>query len=209
MTLPAMHGWTHRPKAQGGTDPIEFPASVMPFAFTIVEDFDMEDETLYTMSASADGGYANLALGCASEIWIGNDDNNGTFQIVNNEDDENQCLGINPDAVGGLFAYDAWMVFSDSFDGVGTIYPDRSFGMWGYPVVAREWRTFTALDQFDAGLRISGVAKIEPPLTDLEGLFSIAVWQISGATRTISHGRMFVTKLSDSEISANQQYPRP
>jgi hypothetical protein len=25
MTLPAMHGWTHRPKAQGGTDPIEFP----------------------------------------------------------------------------------------------------------------------------------------------------------------------------------------
>ncbi len=25
MTGPAYHGWTHRPKAQGGTDPIEFP----------------------------------------------------------------------------------------------------------------------------------------------------------------------------------------
>lgn len=25
--LPAFHGWTHRPKAQGGTDPVDFPAA--------------------------------------------------------------------------------------------------------------------------------------------------------------------------------------
>lgn len=25
MSLPAMHGWTHRPKSQGGTDPIVLP----------------------------------------------------------------------------------------------------------------------------------------------------------------------------------------
>jgi len=27
MSGPAYHGWTHRPRAQGGTDPIDFPAS--------------------------------------------------------------------------------------------------------------------------------------------------------------------------------------
>ena len=34
MTLPAMHGWTHRPKALGGTDPIDIPTGAITWAKT-------------------------------------------------------------------------------------------------------------------------------------------------------------------------------
>lgn len=30
--MPEYHGWTHRPKAQGGTDPIDFPGGSVPYA---------------------------------------------------------------------------------------------------------------------------------------------------------------------------------
>jgi len=74
MTLPSMHGWTHRPKALGGTDPIQTvqPITALGLAFSRSQacnsllEFDFDE--IYTNDDSF--GFSDVTSGRAQFITI-------------------------------------------------------------------------------------------------------------------------------------------
>lgn len=210
------HGWTHRPKSEGGTDPIEFPSgSAMPFAYSYLTYFVAEDDTEYSLFAGDDGGYAGNATGAAASMYIGNDPGRDTFYVLNNTTDENQCLAIQGDN-DGMYAFDAAVLYDTDFDGTVALYPDSAFGLWtnsiptyGTPAnwPSSEWRILTSSEDHNPSVRISSVVYLEPDGVALSSMFSIIFWQLSGSSQTVKQAWAVVTKLSGVDSAPSREYP--
>lgn len=202
------HGWTHRPKAQGGTDPIEFPGGQMPFAYTWFKAASLADVTDYSLGVD-DGEFEPASFGSTAgiadftEIW--NDDAGDTFR--RSDDDTMLWLGGEP----GLFAFDSGAYFGSGFTGRVDLYPLLTQGIvntYSSPstdVYAETRFPVSADGSFT--IRCSGTVLLEPAafadeLPNGSYMITARIAQDSGASRTLTQGWMLWARLTTATAPA-------
>lgn len=81
MAKVVKHAWTHRPRSQGGTDPLPAPSVLQPYVYSYFDGSTSLDEvTTYSLGLLApDAAYSGSGTALAEFQGLGNDD--GTFVI--------------------------------------------------------------------------------------------------------------------------------
>jgi hypothetical protein len=199
------HAWTHRPRAQGGTDPIEV-STIMPIAYTLFTDKEIDDGSRYALGVLDGSSYGSFA-GIADQIHVM--DVGGVFRINDDTDDSLWVFG--PENRPAVFSYDAACYFADAFDGEAflqmetELFGAESISTYETPHtrVMLESRAVAAADGAFT-LRMSGTVIIDQPPYDEDvaangfNLLTMYVRQDSGSPQTITQGWMLWTRLSVS-----------
>ena len=186
------HAWTHRPRAAGGTDPIEV-SSIQPHAYTYFDTKSLEDSTSYDLTILDGASYAG-SVGIADTIGIG-DPAGETFMI--DEDDEDVIWVV---CEHRYVASDVQCYFATPFDGLVSLwFAQANYGHGGYtsPVGEVLGTAVDALAATDAGsltVRLSGIVLMDPDPYDPDitnagnSAVRVRVQQDSGSTQTLTQG---------------------
>jgi hypothetical protein len=95
----AYHAWTHRPKAEGGTDPIEVGTTDLPWA-RISRGYDAANLSV------ASGSYTGIDTNHAYNL-AGGDSSAGVFELHSGTPDTIEIL------VNGIYAVTVWVSWFD------------------------------------------------------------------------------------------------
>lgn len=195
------HGWTHRPKALGGTDPVEIQ-SLQPFAYSFFSGKTIDDSTSYVLTALSTSSY--IGTGIADQIGIGNS-TLGTFMV---KPDTQDILWVVGDPC--VVAFDVEAYFSAEFDGEITLFFDQAnYGHAGYTSpTADVLQTVYQASSSEAShtVRLSGIVYMDPEPYDPDisvngnSALVIGIQQDSGSSRTIGQGWVSLCRVTTGAV---------
>lgn len=175
------HAWTHRPRSQGGTDPIEIPpaSSAAVFRASRTSNFTVVDGEYYGLAQTE--GADPSATGIMSGFEFFNDSGDGSGVFDQPSVGTGEVLKLMAPPGGGdqdyLLAYDAGVAFTSSIDTTTvtvTLYLGRGVGGGTY-----SWET----EVLEAAMA-SNVSGVAHPTLRLTGSIPVLGQWVDGVAGT-------------------------
>lgn len=201
MSVP-YHAWTHRPKAAGGTDPIE-TSTFLPTCWAQGSDFTLEDTTVYTMGITVTSEWTGEvgSQGIIDTFTFYNDPGDGTECFISDEERLMAVRGGNGTDVGSIISFSVGLLFDASFDGTITM-EMRAQGTGASESLSPDFtRSVTSAEPSPLFVTYSGLTKIVPSPYDADTFNSLNIIGIllehdAGVSLDISESWMFITRLT-------------